>query len=666
MEQDQQGPLSPLNTNKFATFQTQIPNINPPINSPVTPKQSYLKYLVALVVILLLGGLAYYLLTKSHVFSEKAQYNENNFLSGIMEKIGEMKSSTYSASVSLNVSPRDKDAKPFVTKVSNTDDLREKYQNDSARARDISSIIWTLKSSKKIPDTVEQIYTDPNNTGFYYGSNRSVKDPKTNQNYKYKLIDNGKDFELTVDFETNEAINSIKKYNNLYAGKDTVPAYGYSATSTTITGNSVTFRKDSVYGFYIPTEPPQPLLVQMSEGLKMLPKDVSASLAFSATVDKQKENTDWLFNFDAKGDFGDLTYRVNADASKVGKDYYFKVNNIPSLLGDLSSLKGQWIKVSASYLNSSSTQGGYSSTVSYLSKSLPDYEKEYKKNRERNQKMMTLAVKTAEETNLITFNGNPASVEIDGVKLMKYEVKFKKDSILEFYKKFTEAVKNDKDLYPDYSNTLDDQGMLEYLESQEFSDVFDYFDKNTTLTFWINNQGFVEKVEEKLRIVPPDTALQLKDSQINLIFDLQLSKINESVNIEVPKDYKTIEDVIKSLEKNYTSSSSNAVLASLKANLSNSRVEAELVYDKVKGYGTKSFKLGPCKKTPNTLFGDDVMFKAITSATNNKPETATCSSDTKSWAISAPYPDNSKYSWCVDGNGANKQISGSIKGNTCN
>lgn len=102
----------------------------------------------------------------------------------------------------------------------------------------------------------------------------------------------------------------------------------------------------------------------------------------SASSDLKSENSGWSFNINAEGDFGDLTYKVNADALKIDKDYYFRINNIPSLFlfGDLASLKGKWVKIPTE-VSSSSPNESYS-IIGYISKKIPEYEKSYKGNKQ--------------------------------------------------------------------------------------------------------------------------------------------------------------------------------------------------------------------------------------------------------------------------------------------
>src|SRR5690606_22481591 len=117
------------------------------------------------------------------------------------------------------------------------------------------------------------------------------------------------------------------------------------------------------------------------------------------------------------GDFGDLTYKVNVDAMKKNLDYYFRINNFPSILamftGDLSLYKGQWIKVSTDVATSSKQINRYSIFGS-LAGELPEFEKSYKENKEKMTKFWKEVIKIADEEKIVLFRSSPRNETIDG------------------------------------------------------------------------------------------------------------------------------------------------------------------------------------------------------------------------------------------------------------
>jgi hypothetical protein len=614
---------------------------------------------VVLVFLALLGGTFYLYAQKIGPFSLKS-YSEETFFSGISIKISEIKSSSYAMSAGLSVVPRDEDAKPFKVEVSNDAELKKKYFYDSQRASDVGSILSMLKwnsgvdiynpkatTIKTFPQNIKNLYSAGT-----YASSKSINDPETNKEYEYKTTDGGNNFQLTVNFATDEAIKSIKRY-------------GYAATTTLISGRKVTFTKDSSHYIYMSTEPPKPFLVTLSESLRGLPADVNFKFTFGATTELKPEGLpDWSFDFDAVGDFGDLSYKVNAEALKKNKDYYFKINNIPSLFGDLSNVKGKWVKIP--HEEATTTSKNSYSMLSYIKSSISETEADYKENRANSSKLLKRIIEIADEEKLISFRSEPKTEKVGDRQLVKYDLTINKESILPFYKKLQQEITQDKD-FKEFEDLVD-QGLIDYLQSDEFDDVFDYFDKNNKVLLWTDNQGFPAIIENIMRVVPPDTATQLEGKQIKLVFKISLNNINEKIEIVEPKDFTLIDKLISDFEKNTGEAGTKAKDAAVKANINSIRASAELFYDDNAGYG-KSFALGSCKKTAGTLFADSYVVTALENATDKNISSATCvvkgTGLKAAYAVSVPLPSDKTYNWCIDSVGNSKQIIGAVKSEVC-
>jgi hypothetical protein len=636
-----------------------------PMSSHGMSRSLLVGIVVGIVVLAVGGGVGYAYMQKLGPFAH-IPYAEDNLLSGLLDSFSHINTSSYKLSGSLGVGPRDTDAKPFeLREDANSEERLKLYQHDQSRATVVQRILSALSSYRysklPYPSTLAELAQKTNKTGCKpYSSDESTlnaiylnyclptKDPVNGAPLSYRTTQNSTDFELTATFETNDAVSSIARYRSYFS----------TATSTIIEDKTVIFTRLSSSYISLPSEPPKPFLVQLGETLRYLPAEVQAVLSVGATADWSDESNAWKFNVDATGDFGDLTYKVDVDAQKSGDAYYVRVNNIPSLFGsDLANMKGQWIKIplSTSTLSSSSY-----SEFNSLARELPDIETQYKKNRAELSDFLKKVVQFADEEHLVSFKNPPRSDWVEGKQLYRYDLTINKSAIVPFYKKMVaEAVAHKE---TSYSSLFNDPGMIDYLESDEFSQVFDYYNANTTLTLWADSKGYPEVVKYSMRIVPPDTATQLVGKQVNVVLELLLTDINASVNIEAPKDAKPVEDIIKDSEANRRYGSSGVALT--KSYLSTLRSAAELAYAKTNSYGTKSFSLGSCASTAGTIFGDSIVFRDIEGAAGEANK-ATCASDTKNYAVSVPITADGKNSWCVDSTGASKQISGAIKGTSC-
>ncbi len=484
-------------------------------------------FIVSVVILILLigGGVYYAYLMKLGPFAI-SQYSEENLMSGIMSAASRINSSSYSVSASLAMVERDVDAQPFTINLSNADEINKQYANDSKRAQSISSLISKLIYNNKgvYPTSLQALL---NNKKIYSYRNISINDPATNNPYKYQPTENGKNFALTVTFETSNAISQIKK------------SYKFSPTVTIINGKTVTFTKDSYSYFHLPSTPPKPLLATLGDYMAFFPPEGTASLFASAQSDfVSTGSANWKFNVDATGDFGDLTYKFDADALKAGDIYYFRINNIPTFLfGSIGIEKGQWISVAPSKQTSGSNPYSYYGNFG-------DAEKTYKEHRKEITEMLHKMVEIADEEKLIKFKNPVHSETVDGRNLYRYDLVIKKDAIVPFYKRVLDEF--NKSNLISYYPMLNDSGYIEYLQSPEFSELFDYYQKNTTLTLWADTQGFPAIVSYGMRIVPQDSYTQLKDKQANLVFKLKLSDINKPVKIEAPAGAKDFEEAMQS------------------------------------------------------------------------------------------------------------------------
>lgn len=511
-------------------------------------KNGFKKILIPIILFIILlvlgGGGIYAYLQKIGPFS-MTTYSEENFSSGLLTKFARIKSSAYTFSGSVNVVPRDQDAVPFKMKeLGNEEELKQKYYNDIERIEDVRRILNTLDDyySRNVSSKGVKTEIYPANLGilvnykfssnYYRVDSESIIDPVTKNQYEYKVTENGKNFVLTVNFETNYPIKGIKT------------GYSYDATKTIIEGNNVSFTKDSSqYSVYMSSEPPKPFLVEASESMEYIPADLNAKASFTISYETKSDATpDYSLNFDAEGDFGDLTYKINADALKKTTDYYFRINNFPgiflSFLGEgFGSIKGKWVKISPDSTSKYGEEYG---------KGIEKIEEAYKENKEKISNLIKKIVTIADQEKLIVFKNKPKSEKIDGRDLIRYDLKLRKEAFLAFYIKLDEELKKDSELSTYWTGV--DESLLEYLKSEEFSQTFDYIDRNNNFTLWTDKQGFPAILQNTMRVVPADNATQLKDKQVNVTFRVLIDNINEPLEIQTPAESITIEELFKSLQ----------------------------------------------------------------------------------------------------------------------
>lgn len=518
----------------------------------------------ACLILALLGGVSYAYIEKLGPFS-RPPYTEQNLFSGILSSFANIQSSSYSATVSFDVSPRDADASPLVIDEAQEEKVMEKYASDSMRMQEAGRILQALSARSTYPESLSSIG---------YGSSRA---------FVYTVTDNGRDFSLATTFETRAAVSGVQR------------AYGFYATTTKIQGMSVTFTKGSPKYLYMSSTPPKPALVQMGEALRMLPVDAKGQASVSATADWSKvESTDWKFNFDATGDYGDLTFKVNADAVHKDPSYYFRINNMPGLFtAYLGDIKGKWISLDTSKKDGDITDRNELSFI-------PEAEKNYKKSREEFVKYLKEIVRIADEEQVFSFRNPPATDKIGGRVLYKYELVLRREAVVPFYKKLVEYAKKESDQSRVVSLAyLDDPDQLEYLESPEFQTMLDQYENNTKLTLWVDEKGNPARLEYYMRVIPPDDAPALKDKQVNVTFALDIKDINVPLTIEAPEGARPFEDIKKEMEEGggTTSALSSSRIKSRDArrvaDIKQLQVALELYYDAKTAYPATLTSLVP-------------------------------------------------------------------------
>jgi hypothetical protein len=635
-----------LNTNYFGTDGVVITE-----NTVPSPKRFKfnLNVMVFVLMFLVLASVSFAYFNKIGIFS-RPPYDENNLMFGLISKFPDIKSASYKVSVDFYTKDRDTDATPFNIKSDVDVENNLKYSRDYKRAEDIRNILNKLKyyqySSLNYPKKLSDI-SEIENYGF---DGVSITDPLNKNEYKYSLTSDSKDFVLEVDFETSSAISEILK-SNRYADED---------AKIVITEKTAKFSKDTYSYFYLSSRPPKSFFESMNDLSSMIPVDINVNGAISGASSWGENDgpIDWKFNIAGQGDFGDLTYKVNIDINRKDKNYFAKINNFPSLLFFSQIPKGEWIK-----LNSETDEG---SPISFFP-NVNEIEKEVSNSKDELINFIKKFATIADEENLYTFKEKPQSEKVNGKLLYKYDLKVEKSSIVSFYKKIVEELyKDEYDSIDEITLRAEAADVLVYLESNEFNEIFDYYDKNSKTVIWVDSKGNPAIFEFTFRIIPPDENLALKDKQIMLTYKIELDNINEPVTVEQPENFKSLEEIMGSMFSGSQEKMDNAVV---KSNLMSVRTQAELVYDKYSGYGTKPFSLGECNNTAGTLF-ENSEIQSIFDLIKEKNSKLICVSNSvsgkvTSFAVSATLPDDSGYSFCVDSKGFSGEIFSELSGISC-
>ena len=489
--------------------------IGTPEESKASHKKSSSGKLIVLVVLLVLISIgsfvAFMYFSNNNPFSQASYYTEETFLSKVAINIDKVESGKFHLSGSIAITPRDEGVKPFVySKIEEIREKKIKHENDLQRMEDVRDIFSILRRSYYENDIFPSSLEESSLSEYNYGSDFSIKDPTTKENYDYKVSEDKQNYSLTVQFETEEVVKSFPK-----------ELYG------TINNKKVTFSNDSDYSdFWYYGSVREPFLQEISNSFANIPPRFNTVIDFSIYSKINKEGTpDWDMNFNNETDLGDLTYKINFDSIKKGLNYYFRINNLPSML-EMNIDKDQWIRISP---NDEDLEDQIAYKIIEIENSFKNSQSD-----EVDREAIELIEKSfliANELNIIKFKNAPQEEEINGEKLVRYDLGLRKEAITPFFRRLKEEIEKTDTYKENEYQFEDDQEFFEYLESDEFSESFDYLDQYITLSMWINNQGIPVIIENTIKVIPSDEIESHRDKQILITFKSVLSDINKDIDI---------------------------------------------------------------------------------------------------------------------------------------
>ncbi len=160
--------------------------------------------MVTLLILLLAGGGVFAYTQKLGPFAGET-YTESNLMQGVFSKFSAITSADTKLSMKLSVEDREVDAVPFVP-VQLSPELQAQRERDARRFETVSGVgDYRLGD---YPETLAEIFEGRSFVAEFVES--SLVDPLTQEKYQYKSTKEGKGYELTMTFETPEALALIE------------------------------------------------------------------------------------------------------------------------------------------------------------------------------------------------------------------------------------------------------------------------------------------------------------------------------------------------------------------------------------------------------------------------------------------------------------------------
>ena len=484
---------------------------------PSQPKKSFVRIIVGAIIVFVIvaGSLSAYLL-RDKIFPSAEPYEVSQISQEIFEGFNKVDSASYTISISARSEPRDTDAKPFKSVISEEEinAVLYKYKRDQDRFRDVALILQALSK-----------YTKQNGTYPKNLFDAGITIPSAND-YNYTLSDSGKGFNLNVFFETSDALQTVSKHRGEKVAVDSDKKIA-------------TFSQLSPVAYYFSGRPPkEPVFARIislrSDDLALVPADAKLDLSALGETSQSGERINSRFHLAGNASFGDITMALDADFRKVVDNYYIQVNKMPSLFffDDLSKIKNKWVKFTPADLPQ------YGSN--YFGSEPATAQSVFDKIKKRSVDQLKTFLKVADK-NQALISSEPVKEKLDGQAVYRYDLRFNKGNIVAFYKDLTTEFA--KVYTKKRENPIRfDQATLEYLQGKSFNEVFDYLDRNTNLSLWANMEGIPVKIEYKLRVVPDDTVKNFAGRQGRISASIVLTNINQQVTIAVPEESITAAD----------------------------------------------------------------------------------------------------------------------------
>ncbi len=447
------------------------------------------------------------------------------------------------------------------------------------------------------------------------------------------------------------------------------------------------------------------LLSNIGEYVSMMPLNTKGKITLSASSEvKPGILANWSLNIDIEGTMSDVSYKMNIDALKKENNYYVRVNDFPTLffVEQLNSIKNKWIIIPTETLSKSATTEAKETDSEQIEKgdtkkniqaTMEKSAEIYKKNKTLIVQAIKKITTSADKNQLFIFKNKPKKEKIGEQEVIRYDLSIKKEKIWPFYNTLREEIKKDPELIKEIDSTFttfrntdtenwdlensekkSDEDIKNYLESEEFQQIFDYFEKNNQITVWTDMNWMPVRVKNTSRIIPPDKAESLKNKQITIIYDLVISNINVPVIFEEPTDAISWDTVLKTFNPYKDETDETKIIAGL----STIRIIGLELYEKEKSYGENSFSLWPCRPKEDTFFANPDVVEVLNDLTHNNMSRATCATRGRQgkviwWAVSVPIPGKPDYSYCIDGRTVWKDnqwttaklITGNLKGIVC-
>ncbi|MEA3452798.1 MAG: hypothetical protein U9Q96_00475 [Patescibacteria group bacterium] len=463
----------------------------------------------------------------------------------VFEKLRDMENASYEAIFTFKITERGEGMEPLEVDYSDLEDPA--LERDYQRLSDLLELKYDLKrasiDSGQYPTTLKE-------------ANILLKDP-LGMDYRYRTTGDGYGYEITIIFESQEAVKAIESRR-----------VSSSYVAPVIVGKEVRFN-DKSYQYYhtsFTAEKRKPafvnLLENQKEHLTSIPGNIEVSANTSGIFYREQEGlSDASFSFGGEMEYEAMTLALGADFMRINDIFYFRLNKIPGIflafLGtDISSIKEKWVEIKP--------EDTFDRNSIF---SIFDSLKEIQEQRPKTVKIMEeleIFFEVALEQDLFLGEDNAKKEKLNNKSVFHYELDLNAKAISDFYVALTNELEykfGDDALIKFSENTL------RYLEAPQTTVAINHFNKNGRVDLFLDAKtGYPVKISYEFVLVPGDEMRSLRKKKFIFYAELNLKDINKGVEIKVPEEFMTHNEASMSMsglseEEYYFGKQNNNIIA---------------------------------------------------------------------------------------------------------
>lgn len=365
-------------------------------------------------------------------------------------------------------------------------------------------------------------------------------------NHTYSVSADGKTAYLSLQLEAEESARFFS---------DT------KQEGVSVDGRKVTLTLDGGSGYFSFPYAVESLLPKSSvvQGFEMfgalvqfLPERFKGNLSFSGVMGAEEGVPDSRSSISSEVDWGDMVFKVGAEAIVKDEDLYARVNNFPSIpLLNIDPIREKWIRITKEDLEEEFELAQMLGDSVLREGSQGDSEDV--------EKAIGILADALMQHNPLMLKESPRTEQLeDGRAAVRYSLGLNAEKVADFVEYLTTELVRAFDEKGEWERfEADLQRELAYLKSDGFVQLAEYLNKNAEFIVWLDRkENFPIQLSQRIVYVADPNAESVNlffggsgggslNSQLVYSTRLTLSDINKTIDIQAPVEFMTPEEAME-------------------------------------------------------------------------------------------------------------------------